>query len=185
MKIAKLGLLVLLTSFLLVGCSDKKETTSESSQELTTETSVQPTLSTEETTDTNFSFEGDTFKTPYGEFKFTGTKQKTTLGDEPVIFVEFDYTNTTDENQGIEYLLWDYFDAKQILADTTEDLSYFGMLDDDEDYDRFNKTQVEVHPGATVQAGYGYVLNDASYPLTINLKDDDMNVVGTKEFSLK
>jgi len=142
----------------------------------------EPSESSEELQENLFDFSADKLTTPLGTMQFTGTKNKTTIDDEPTIFIEFDYTNTTDETQNIENLIWDYFDAKQVLENTTESLQTLILMEDDGDYERYNNTQVEVNPGSTVQAGYGFVLKDSSYPLTIEFMNDNYESFASKEF---
>ncbi len=73
-------------------------------------------------------------------------------------------------------------DAKQIFPDTTESLNYLMYMDDFAYYDLYEKTQVEINPGATVQAGYGFLLKDADYPLIIDFMEDPSTPIGRIEY---
>lgn len=54
--------------------------------------------------------------------------------------------------------------------------------DDFEYYDLYEKTQVEINPGATVQAGYGFLLKDADYPLIIDFMENPDSQVDRIEY---
>lgn len=130
-----------------------------------------------------FSFEDNVFKTDRGTFTITGTQKFSSLADEQEgIFIEFDFENTTDELQTIQEIIWDYFDAIQTLDTTTETLQYAMFDEDSPRYERYHKTEVQVNPGATVQAGYGYVLVDSNYPLTVNFLDSDHEILASTNF---
>lgn len=170
--------------FLLSGCSSGGNSVAKSSEsvkeptKVTTE-QISESQSLEEFSEpslSDMSFENTTLTTPEGIFTFTGSKSNESEDGDKSIFVTFDYENTTSENQNIEFLIWDYFDAKQIFTDTTETLNPLMYMDDFEYYNLYDKTQVEINPGATVQAGYGFLLKDADYPLIIDFKDNSTSI---------
>ena len=183
-KIVLLGLGIVFLS----GCtSNNNETSNSSSQEKdsvsTSHSVVSPVSdSSSESEATGVTFENTTLTTPEGIFTLTGSKSNESEDGDKSIFVTFDYENTTEENQNLEFLIWDYFDAKQIFPDTTETLSPLMYMDDFEYYDLYDKTQVEINPGATVQAGYGYLLKDGDYPLIIDFSEDPSTPIGRIEY---
>lgn len=183
-KIVLLGLVIVFLS----GCtSNNNETSNSSSQEkdsVSTSHSVASPVSDSSSVSeaTGVTFENTTLTTPEGIFTLTGSKSNESEDGDKSIFVTFDYENTTEENQNLEFLIWDYFDAKQIFPDTTETLSPLMYMDDFEYYDLYDKTQVEINPGATVQAGYGYLLKDADYPLIIDFSEDPSTPIGRIEY---
>ncbi|MGX7394038.1 DUF5067 domain-containing protein [Carnobacterium mobile] len=182
--------LLLASSFILVACDDTSnasndtetiitEKSSESSSELTQAEWVEqygPETAT---------YEDETLTTQYGTFGFKESDYTESLDGSPVVIVRFDYTNTTDENQNIESLIWDYFDGKQVFENTTEATGYLIMDEEEPYYDEYNNTQVEINPGATVSGAYGITLKDNSVPLTLDFKDENGEVIGTKEFVLE
>jgi hypothetical protein len=187
-KILVLGFGVLI----LGGCSENKNTasvTNDASSTSTTEVIFSRSSETQENKETslqelsNVSFENNTLTTPMGVFTLTGSKSNESEDGDKSIFVTFDYENTTDENQNIEFLIWDYFDAKQVFPDTTETLNPLMYMDDFEYYNLYEKTQVEINPGATVQAGYGFLLKDADYPLIIDFTENPETPIGRIEYS--
>ena len=177
-KIVLLGLGIVFLS----GCtSNNNETSDSSSQEKDSVSSSDSvaapvTESSPEAEASGVSFENTTLTTPEGIFTLTVSKSNESEDGDKSIFVTFDYENTTEENQNLEFLIWDYFDAKQIFPDTTETLSPLIY------YDLYDKTQVEINPGATVQAGYGYLLKDADYPLVIDFMEDPSTPIGRIEY---
>jgi hypothetical protein len=177
---------------ILGGCSENKNTTSvtnNASSISTTEVISSQSSESQECEETSLeelssaSFENTTLTTPEGIFNLTGSKSNESEDGDKSIFVTFDYENTTDENQNIEFLIWDYFDAKQVFPDTTETLNPLMYMDDFEYYDLYEKTQVEINPGATVQAGYGFLLKDADYPLLIDFMENPKTQIGRIEYS--
>lgn len=130
-------------------------------------------------------YEDETLVTQYGAFAFKESDYAESLDGSPVVIVRFDYTNTTDEKQGIEFLIWDYFDGKQIFEDTTETTGYLIMDGDEPYYDEYHNTQVEINPRASVPGAYGITLKDNSVPMTLDFKDENGDIIGTKEFVLK
>ncbi|MEQ7275177.1 DUF5067 domain-containing protein [Enterococcus thailandicus] len=119
---------------------------------------------------------------PEGIITFTSASEDTASDGTKAVTILFDYQNTTDENQSVEYIIWDYFDAKQVLDATTESLQPLMMDEESSNYDAYNNTQVEVNPGATVSCAYAYVLVDEAKPLTLDIKDSNNNVIGTREY---
>lgn len=184
-KIVLLGIGLVLLS----GCTQNNTDTIQSSTQEpvaassseSSETQVYETSS--ETQVAAITFDNTVLTTPEGIFTLTGSKSSESEDGDKSIFVTFDYQNTTEENQNIEFLIWDYFDAKQIFPDTTETLSPLMYMDDFEYYDLYEKTQVEINPGATVQAGYGFLLKDADYPLIIDFMENPESQVGRIEYS--
>lgn len=184
MKKITVGLFIILA--LLSACGAKEKATPETEGILNSYSSESKITIPDEPTEKIIEMQtGDTFTTLKGDFVFTGQKEKESIDGLSVVFLEFDYTNTTNELQNLEYLLWDFFDAKQILTDTTETLSPIMLMDDDESYERYEKTQVEINPGSTVQAGYGYILNDKNFPMTLDLRNENKETVMTRVYELE
>ncbi len=131
---------------------------------------------------TSVTYSENTLTTPDGIITFTGATEDRSIDDEKAITILFDYQNTTDETQNVEYILWDYLQPKQVLDSTTESLSTLMHDEDSSNYEEYHNTQVEINPGATVSCAYSYVLVDESKALTIDLMDDDFEVIGTREY---
>lgn len=127
-------------------------------------------------------YSGDTLTTPEGIITFTGATEDRSIDNEKATTLLFDYQNTTDENQTVEYIIWTYFRPKQVLDSTTEELSSLMHDEDSSNYDAYHNTQVEVNPGATVSCAYSYVLVDENKPLTLDLLDDSYETIGTREY---
>lgn len=183
-------LFILSSAFVLTACGGETDipkdsetvsilTEAESSSELTQAEWV------EQNAPKSASYAEDTLTTKYGTFSFKEATYSESLEGKPVVLVHFDYTNTTEENQNIEFLIWDYFDGVQIFENTTEPVGSLMMFGDEEYYDEYQNTQVEINPGGTVSAAYGFVLKDASAPLTLNFKDENGSLVGTREYTLQ
>lgn len=130
------------------------------------------------------SYQDNLLSTPQGDFKFTGTGTAATSNELPVLVLTFDYTNTTEEPQIIENLLWDYLNGKQNLGDTTETTGYLIFTEESPFYPEYHKTTVEVNPGATVSAAYSYVLVDPLKPLTIEFLDTSGEKIASKDYKL-
>ncbi|MDB7101891.1 DUF5067 domain-containing protein [Enterococcus mundtii] len=120
--------------------------------------------------------------TPEGIISFTSSSEDMSLDGSKAITILFDYQNTTDVNQSVEYIVWDYLNAKQILDATTESLHPLMMDEESSNYDAYNNTQVEVNPGAIVSCAYAYILVDNTKPLTLDIEDGNNNVIGTREY---
>lgn len=120
--------------------------------------------------------------TPKGIISFTSSSEDTSLDGSKAITILFDYQNTTDVNQSVEYIIWDYFNAKQILDATTESLHPLMLDEESSNYDAYNNTQGEVNPGATVSCAYAYILVDNTKLLTLDIEDGNNNVIGTREY---
>ena len=187
--VKKLSLL-LFSSLALAACSNTQDATVET-ETIAIDESVE---SSSELTQAEWmeqygpetaTYADETLTTEYGTFVFKESDYTESLDGSPVVIVRFDYTNTTDENQGIEFLIWDYFDGKQIFESTTEPTGYLIMDEDEPYYEEYNNTQVEINPGATVSGAYGITLKDTSVPLTLDFKDENGDVIGTKEYVLQ
>lgn len=138
-----------------------------------------------ETESSAVTYEDETLTTEFGTFVFKESDNTESMDGSPVVIVRFDYTNTSDENQDLQFLIWDYFDGKQIFENTTEPTGYLMFDEEDPYYDEYYNTQVEINPRATVPAVYGITLKDDSAPLTLDFVDEFGEVVGTKEYLLK
>lgn len=182
------------SSLLLTACGDASDTavetetivteeSVESSSELTQAEWIEQNVPEEQYS--TVTYEDKTLTTDYGTFVFKESDYTESMDGSPVVIVRFDYTNTTDENQDIEFLIWDYFDGKQVFENTTEPTGYQMMDEEEPYYDEYYNTQVEINPGATVPAAYGITLKDNSAPLTLDFIDEYGDVVGTKEFMLE
>ena len=182
--------ILLSSTFVLAACGSANETPKDSETvDILTEEESSSELSQSEWVEQNApksaTYADDTLTTKYGTFKFKEATYKESLEGKSVVLVHFDYTNTTEENQNIEFLIWDYFDGVQIFENTTESVGSLMMLDDEEYYDEYQNTQVEINPGGTVPAAYGFVLKNASAPLTLNFKDENGSLIGTREYTLQ
>lgn len=187
--------LVGLSGFVLAACNNTAEAPVEtkttnteesiesSSSELTQQEWIEQNVPESEIS--AITYKDDILTLEDGTFIFKESEYIETLESPPTVIVRFDYTNTTDENQDIESLIWHHFDGKQIFEDTTEPTGYLIMYEEDPYYDEYYNTQVEINPGATVPAAYGITLNDSSAPLTLDFVDEFGEVVGTKEYSLQ
>lgn len=186
-------LLIVPLFFLVSACESKSrsvesvdipdESSFESSSELTQAEWIEQNVPESELF--TVTYENDVLTTEYGTFEFKESKYVEAADSSPTVVVRFDYTNTTDENQNIESVIWNHFDGKQIFENTTEPTGYLIMYEEDPFYDEYYNTQVEVNPGATVPAAYGITLNDTSAPLTLDFIDEFGDVIGSKEFLLQ
>ena len=132
----------------------------------------------------SFSYNDKVFSTDKGTITITGVKHFDLVeSDAKGIFLEFDFENTTEENQSAESTVWSYLEAKQVFKDTTEHLQYANFYEDSPNYERFHKSEVETNPGATIQAGYGFILLDPEYPLTIDFLNGDYDTIATENFN--
>lgn len=189
------------TTLILVACGDEENTANEQTPIAPVETE---TIDTEESFDSSdddltqaewmeqngpefdpATYEDGTLTTEQGIFEFKESGYTESYEENPVVIVRFDYTNTTDENQNIEFLIWDYFDGKQIFENTTESTRPLMMDEEDNYFDEYHNTQVEVNPNSTVPGAYGFVLKDDSAPLTLDFINEIGETIGTKEISLQ
>lgn len=106
-KIVLLGI----GSVLLSGCTQNNTDTIQSSTQEpvaassseSSETQVYETSS--ETQVAAVTFDNTVLTTPEGIFTLTGSKSNESEDGDKSIFVTFDYQNTTEENQNIEFLI--------------------------------------------------------------------------------
>ena len=183
-------LLLLSSALVLTACSGGAESPTDSETvNIETETESSSELTQAEWVEQNApkaaSYAEDTLTTKYGTFKFKEATYSETLEGKPVVLVHFDYTNSSEENQNIELLIWDYFNGVQIFENTTESVGSLMMIGDEEYYEEYANTQVEINPGGTVPAAYGFVLKNTSAPLTLNFKDENGSIIGTREYTLQ
>lgn len=193
MKKVKLIALIGLSGIVLAACNNMAKAPVET-EKISTEESIE-SYSSEltqaewmeqngpETESSAVTYKNETLTTDFGTFVFKESDYTESMDGSPVVIVRFDYTNTTDENQDLQFLIWDYFDGKQVFENTTEPTGYLMFDEEDPYYDEFYNTQVEINPGATVPALYGITLKDNSAPLTLDFVDENGEVVGTKEYS--
>lgn len=194
MKKIKIISLIGLSGIVLAACNNTAEAPVET-EKISTEESIESSSSEltqaewveqngPEYTSTT-TYDDETLTTEYGNFNFKESDYTESMDGSPVVIVRFDYTNTTDENQDLQFLIWDYFDGKQIFENTTEPTGYLMFDEEDPYYDEYYNTQVEINPGATVPAVYGITLKDNSAPLTLDFINEFGEVIGTKEYSLQ
>lgn len=99
----------------------------------------------------------------------------------PVIVVNFKYTNKSDTAQTPESQIWNHFDVEQEVNGAIEPMGYYTINSDEPYYNEIMRSKEEVLPGESINAAYGFTLNDEASPLIIKFIDNNKKVIGTKE----
>lgn len=166
-----------IAGLMLVGCSsgnkdNKKDTTTTETAQKTEHKSM-------------VAYKDNSITTPEGTITFEKSEIHTNdLSGEHLIVLIFDYTNTTDKEVQAASVLGNYTKVKQILDATTVELDGNMLQDSDSSIQMAKDATNQTNPGATIKGAYAYTIENDNKPVTIDILDENGNVIGSREIDI-
>ncbi|MCD2257386.1 DUF5067 domain-containing protein [Lactobacillus sp. CC-MHH1034] len=129
------------------------------------------------------SFSGDQLTTDIGIFKITASKVLNGIDEDKVLAVEFDFTNTTNEEQEPEF---DHYATAFQTTDTQNKELNSGSVDVENNPEETREDVMydKVLPGKTIQGVEIWQLENTN-PVTIKMSDTDSHDIGTKVINVQ